>query len=97
MAQAIFTSKVTVVTHQTLLKFRESELVCESDKRKCNLFDDIIEKKLGKFMSYPENPIPKTISLLKTNLRKLHNSYQMMTINLSLMVLYNFKILLPII
>ena len=60
MAQAILTSKVTVVTGQTLSKLRKSELVCESEKRKHNLFGGIIEKKLGSSMSYPENPIPES-------------------------------------
>ena len=34
MAQAILTMKGTVVTRRTLRKFRELELVCESDKKK---------------------------------------------------------------
>ena len=58
MAHAILTSKVTVVTRQTLHKIRKSELVCESKKRNRNLFDDVIEKKLGSSMSYPNNPTP---------------------------------------
>ena len=57
MAQLILTSKGTVVTCQTLRKLQESALVCEYEKRKHNLFDDVIDKKLGSFMSYPENTI----------------------------------------
>ena len=40
-------------------KLRKSELVCESDKIKRNLFDDIIEKKIRRSVSYPDNPIPE--------------------------------------
>ena len=59
MAQDILTSKGTVVTRQNLRKIRKSELICESQKRKPNLFDDIIENKIGRSMSYPNNPIPE--------------------------------------
>ena len=51
MAQAILTSKGTVVTHQTLRKIRKSGLFYNSDKGKHNSFDNIIEKKIGISMS----------------------------------------------
>ena len=53
MAQAKITSKGTIVTRLTLRKLRKSELFCESEKRKHNLFNDVSEKKLGSSMYYP--------------------------------------------
>ena len=59
MDQAILTSKVTVITLQTMRKLRSSKVSCESQKRKRNLFDDNIEKKLGSSIYYPEKPNPE--------------------------------------
>ena len=59
MYQAILTSEGTVVTHKTLCKLQNTELACEYNKRKHNLFDDVIEKKLGSSRYYLEKPIPK--------------------------------------
>ena len=58
MSQVILTIKVTVVTRKTLPKLQKSELVCESEKKKCNIFDNFIEKKLGSSMSYTDNTTP---------------------------------------
>ena len=38
---------------------KNSELICESEKWKRNVLDDVIEKKLGSSMSYPYKPIPQ--------------------------------------
>ena len=57
--QAPLTSKGTVVTCQTISKLRKSELVCQYERRKENLFDDNIEKKLGSSIYYPEKPNPE--------------------------------------
>ena len=59
MDQPILTGKGTVVTLWNLRKLRKSELVCEYEKRKPNLFDDVIQEKLGSSISYPENPTPE--------------------------------------
>ena len=59
MSQAILTRKGTVVIYLSRRKTRKSELVCESEKKKRNLFYDVIEKKLGRSMSYLEKPIPE--------------------------------------
>ena len=50
--------KGTVVTHQTLCKLQKSDLVWDYEKRKINLLDDVIKKKIGISVSYPEKPIP---------------------------------------
>ena len=59
IARVILKIKGTVVTRPTMRKLRKSELVCESEKIKRNLFDDIIEKKIRRSVSYPDNPIPE--------------------------------------
>ena len=60
MDQDILTSKGTVVTRRTLLKLWKSKLVCESEKIKRDLFDDVNENKIGSSISYPENTIPES-------------------------------------
>ena len=67
MAQAKITFKGTIVTRQTLCKLRKSEIFCEYDKRKRNLFYYNIEKKLGRSMSYPDKPIPDMYISYKDN------------------------------
>ena len=61
MAQAILTSKGTVVTRRTLCKLLKSDIVCDSDKRKRNLFDDIIEKNSGAICIIHRTPSLKTL------------------------------------
>ena len=59
MPHVILRSKGTFFTCQTLHKFLNSELVCESEKRKHNLFDNFIEIKIGSYVSYLEKHIPE--------------------------------------
>ena len=42
-----------------MCKLQKSEQVFESEKRKYNLFDDVIEKKLGCYLSYLEETTPE--------------------------------------
>ena len=39
---------------------KTSKLVCETQKSKYNLFDDVIEKKLGIYMYYLQNTTPES-------------------------------------
>ena len=56
MSQAVLTSRGTVIPRRTLRKLRRVEIHSESEKRKRDLFDDIILKKLGDSMSKPTSP-----------------------------------------
>ena len=58
MAQGVLTSKGTFVPHQTICKLRISELHSETEKRKRQIFDDIIKTKLGDSMLFPPKSIP---------------------------------------
>ena len=57
MAQAILTSKGTIIPRRSLRKLLVSELHSESEKRKRQLYDDIIRKKLGDSMTLPKKPL----------------------------------------
>ena len=70
MDQTILTIKGTVVTRKNLRKLRKSQIFCESAKRKRNLYYDIIEKKLGRYMSCPENPIPESYIPFEENYKE---------------------------
>ena len=58
MAQAVLTSKGTVIPRRTLRKLDISEIHSETEKRKRQLFDDVIREKLGDAMAIPKNPLP---------------------------------------
>jgi hypothetical protein len=60
MAQAVLTARGTIVPRRTLRKITKSELHNSSEKRKRNIFDDLIRKKLGDSMSLPSKPLPDT-------------------------------------
>ena len=53
MAQAVLTSKGTVVPRRTLRRLTVAELHSEVEKRKRSVFDDIIKSKMGDSMSFP--------------------------------------------
>ena len=53
MAQAVLTSKGTVVSHRTIRKLSRAELHLESEKRKRTIFDDLISKKYGDTINAP--------------------------------------------
>ena len=55
MAQAILTSKGTIVPRRSMRKLTHGELHSDSEKKKRNLFDSIIVKKLGDSMHRPES------------------------------------------
>ena len=63
MAQAVLTSNGTVIPRRLLRKLLVSELHSESEKRKRQIFDDIIRKKLGDAITLLRNPCQLTISL----------------------------------
>ena len=75
MTQTILTRKGIFVIRQTLRKLKNPELVCESEKSKRNLFDDIFEKKLDSFMFYPEKPIPEGYILHEDEPKKAPQSF----------------------
>ena len=56
MAQGVLTSKGTVIPRRTIRKLTPIELHSETEKRKRQLFDDIMRKKLGDAMVYPAKP-----------------------------------------
>ena len=60
MAQAILTSQGTVIPRRTIRKLNKAELHDETEKRKRQLFDDLIRSKLGDSMSLPTDPIDTT-------------------------------------
>lgn len=60
MAQGVLTSKGTVIPRRTLRKLNKSELHSESEKRKRQLFDDLIRSKLGDSISPPSKPLDTT-------------------------------------
>ncbi len=53
MAQAVLTSKGTVVPRRTMRRLTTGELNSESEKRKREIFDDVIRSKLGDSMNFP--------------------------------------------
>ena len=57
MAQAVLTSNGTVIPRRSLRKLLVSELHSESEKRKRQIFDDIIGKKLGDAITLPQKPL----------------------------------------
>ncbi len=57
MAQAVLTSKGTIIPRRSLRKLLISELHAESEKRKRQLYDDIIRKKLGDSITLPKKPL----------------------------------------
>ena len=57
MAQAVLTSNGTVIPRRSLRKLLVAELHLESEKRKRQIFDDIIRKKLGDSITLPEKPL----------------------------------------
>jgi len=60
MAQAILTSKGTIVPRRTIRSLRTEELYSETEKAKRKLFDSLIQSKLGSSMSFPNKPLPDT-------------------------------------
>lgn len=58
MAQAVLTSKGTVIPRRTLRRLLVSELHSNSEKKKRSIFDDIIRSKLGDSMKMPPKPDP---------------------------------------
>ena len=56
MAQAILTSKGTVVPRRSVRPLNKAELVSDIEKRKRTVFDDLIAKKLGTSMTKPPKP-----------------------------------------
>ena len=58
MAQAVLTSKGTVIPRRSLRKLLVSGLHSETEKHKCQLFEDVIRKKLGDAMAIPYKPLP---------------------------------------
>ena len=61
MAQAILTSKGTVVPRRTIRRLRKEELYSEVEKRKRQLFDDLIRSKMGDSMRFPpKDAIPQS-------------------------------------
>ena len=59
MAQAVLTSKGTVIPRRTLRKLTATEVHSEVEKRKRSIFDGIIKSKLGSSVTFPSNPLPK--------------------------------------
>ena len=59
MAQGVLTSKGTIVPRRTIRKLNTSELHSETEKRKRQLFDDVIRKKLGDAIQQPTRPLPR--------------------------------------
>ena len=57
MAQAVLTSKGTIIPRRSLRKLLISELHAESEKRKRQLYDDVIRKKLGDSITLPKKPL----------------------------------------
>ena len=53
MAQAVLSSKGTILPRRTLRKLRREELHDETEKRKRQLFDDLIRAKLGDSITTP--------------------------------------------
>ena len=53
MAQAVLTSKGTVVPRRTMRKLTKAELLSEIEKKKRQTFDDYIKSKLGDSLSPP--------------------------------------------
>ena len=59
MAQAVLTSKGTVIPRHTLRKLTHAEIHSEVEKRKRAIFDGIITSKLGTFIAFPTKQLPK--------------------------------------
>lgn len=57
MAQAVLTSKGTIIPRRSLRKLLVSELHAESEKRERQLYDDIVRKKLGDSIALPKKPL----------------------------------------
>jgi hypothetical protein len=57
MAQAILTSKGTIIPRRTIRKLKQDELISEIEKRKRQLFDDLIRSTLGDSMNMPPKPL----------------------------------------
>jgi hypothetical protein len=57
MSQSILTLRGTIVPRRTLRKLLPSELHNEGEKRKRQLFDDVIRSKLGDSISLPSKPL----------------------------------------
>ena len=51
MAQAVLTSKETVIPRRTLRKLTRAELYSEVEKRKRDIFDSVVTSKLGSSIS----------------------------------------------
>ena len=59
MAQAVLTSKGTIIPRRTMRCLKPSEIHSEVEKRKRQLFDDLIRSKLGDATKLPDkDPIP---------------------------------------
>ena len=58
MAQAILTSKGSVVPRQSLRKLSQDELISESEKEKRSSFTAAVKAKLGDSVTKPSKPMP---------------------------------------
>ena len=59
MAQAVLTSKGTIIPRRTLRKLTPAELASSTEEHKRKHFDDIISSKLGDSMTMPPKPLPE--------------------------------------
>ena len=75
MAQAVLTGKGTIVPRRTIRKLTTPELHSETEKRKRQLFDDLIRKKLGDSVKYPTRPLPRNFVPYSDNIEP--NSLQL--------------------
>ena len=56
MAQAVLTSKATVVPRRTMRKLTKAELLSDIEKRNRYTFDELIKSKLGNSITLPPQP-----------------------------------------
>ena len=57
MSQAVLNEK-KVIPRRTIRKLRKDEILCETEKRKRRLFDNLIQQRLGDSMAQTEKPVP---------------------------------------
>ena len=57
MAQAVLSARERVIPRRTICKLCNDDIFSETEKRKCRLFEDLIQTGLGDSMAQPEKPI----------------------------------------
>ena len=58
MEQAVLNAKERVITRCTIRKIRKYEILCETEKLKRIIFEDLIKKNSGDSMAQPKKPVP---------------------------------------